>query len=220
MKKNISFLYRLLVIISLFVGIALNIFHVSNAMKIMAYYTLQVNVISLATFVIFEILDFLKKQYKDSYVYYLIKGELIVSVVLMMIVYVVALTPKHFQMTQTKNKIADIFVHVISPIMIIIDYALFDEKGNFKYYYPIIWTLFPITYVIFVYTYSYFGGKFYNIGGSKKYAYPFLDFERYGITNVFVWTLLIGIVIIIIGMIIVFFDRKIKLIKFKKKSKQ
>lgn len=208
MKKKISFLYRLLVIISLTIGIQLNVFHVKNVMKITAYYTLQINIISLAIFVSLEFLDILQKQYFNNSIYYFIKGELLVSVVLMIIVYFVALVPKNFQMTHTKNIVADIFVHIVSPILIIMDYVFFDEKGNFKAEYPYLWTLFPVVYVIFVYTYSFFGGKFYNIGGSKKYAYPFLDFEKYGFTKVMVWMLLIGIAIVLLGRAIVFFDKK------------
>ena len=172
-------MYRLLVIISLSIGISLNVFHVSNVAKIMAYYTLQVNVISLAFFVIFEILDVLKKEYKSSHIYYFIKGEILISVIIMMIIYVFALAPKNFQMTRTKNKVADVIVHIVSPTLILLDYAIFDEKGNFKPRYPVMWLLYPAIYVMFVYTYSFFGGSFYNIGGSPKFAYPFLDFEKF-----------------------------------------
>ncbi len=94
-----------------------------------------------------------------------------------------------------------------------LDYILFDEKGNFKFRYSILWTFYPITYVVFVYTYSSLGGTFYNIGGSKKYAYPFLDFENYGVSTVLIWTFLIGLAIVLLGVILVFVDRKLKLIK-------
>lgn len=209
MKKMLSFLYRLLVIVSLVNGITLNLLRVNSITKIMAYFTLQINVISLAVYLVFEILDVFKVNYQKYNFYYLIKGELIVSVILMMLVYLFALAPNHFRMTYTENIIADMFVHIISPALIIIDYILFENKGNFKKAYPITWTFLPTAYGVFVYLFSFFGGKFYSIGGSRKYGYSFLDIEKNGILRVVLNVLSIIAIVILLGILLVYVDKKL-----------
>lgn len=151
-----------------------------------------------------------KKRYKSD-VYYLIKGAIVITIVITALVYRVALAPNGFQMDSLEksinNKIvADFMVHTLSPLLVLFDYILFDEKGRFKKYYPVIWLILPLNYVIYVYTYSFLGGQFYGIGGSRKYAYFFLDYEVLGLTGVMKWIIVISIFIMIISYVLVFFD--------------
>lgn len=212
-KKNISFLYRLLVITSLYWGIALNISHVEHTRMILSYYTLQINIFCLAIVVLFTIADIVRIQYRTGNLYYLIKGEMIISVILMMLVYIVALMPRQFSMYSfhTNNEVANILVHIISPMLVIGDYLFFDEKGNFKLKYPIVWISVPLYYVVYVYVYSANGGEFYNIGGSRKYAYMFLDFEANGYLKTGICIAVIAIAVILLGYILVLLDRNFKL---------
>ena len=212
-KKNTCFLYRLLVITSLYFGIVLNINYVKHTKMILSYYTLQINIFCLAIIILFMIADILKIKYREGDLYYLIKGEMIISVLLMMLVYLAALMPKNFSMYSfhTHNEVANILVHIVSPLLVIMDYYFFDEKGNFKFKYPIIWLSIPLYYVIYVYTYSSKGGEFYNIGGSKKYAYMFLDFEANGYLKTGICLVIIAISIVLLGYILVFLDRNFKL---------
>ena len=207
-KRSRTLLIRLLFCATIGTGIIMNIFQVYNIFMILAYYTLQTNILCLSALLSFIINDLIKVEYKNS-IYYVIKGEMIISSLIMMIVYEVALVPRHFQMYRTSNKVADFLVHILTPIIIIMDYLIFDIKGNFKAYYPILWMIFPLIYVGFVYIYSACGGKFYSIGGSRKYGYSFLDIERYGHINVLRWIVLIAIIVIFLGYIIVFIDNRI-----------
>ena len=85
---------------------------------------------------------------------------------------------------------------------------MFDEKGHFKYYYPFIWLIQPLNYIVYVYTYSRLGGTFYNIGGSKKFAYFFLDYNELGYLGVIKWLIGIGMIILILSEFIVVIDKK------------
>ena len=206
-KKKNSFLCRLLFITILSLGIILNVSKVTSAKKILSYYTLQVNIFCLIAFIILELVDILKIKYQKYNFYYIIKGQMIIGMVIMLIIYIVALAPNHFQMYQTSNKLANILVHIVAPIIVIIDYILFDQKGKLKSYYPFIWISIPLVYVIFVYVYSSKGGTFYSLGGSRKYAYLFLDIEKYGYIKVGIWLTILTVAVILLGYVLILIDR-------------
>ena len=131
------------------------------------------------------------------------------------ITYQIALAPNNFYMDasytmQTERYWANLLVHVVSPILVLLDYVLFDEKGNFKYYYPIIWLFLPLGYVIYVYSYSARGGGFYGIGGSREFAYIFLDYNQIGYVGVFKSIIIIALLILLVSYIFVFLDRRKK----------
>ena len=129
------------------------------------------------------------------------------------ITYQIALAPNNFYMDisytmRTERYWANLLVHVISPILVLLDYVLFDEKGNFKYYYPIIWLFLPLGYVIYVYSYSARGGSFYGIGGSREFAYIFLDYNQIGYVGVIKAIAVIVIFILIVSFVLGFLDRR------------
>lgn len=67
--------------------------------------------------------------------------------------------------------------------MFFLDYLLFDEKGKFKFYSPMLWLSFPLIYIILTQVRGKFGG---NIDGTNSsYTYPILDPTPNGIGNQF-----------------------------------
>lgn len=213
-RRTIEISYKIVVIFSLCLGIFLNLIDTSSRKALMSYYTLQSNLICLIAFVIIVVLKIRKKN-DNNEIYFLVKGAVTIAIVITAVVYHVALAPNNFVMDSLQNSIAnkvlaDTFVHTISPILVVIDYFLFDEKGNMKYYYPIIWLIIPLNYVVYVYTYSNLGGRFYSIGGSKKFAYFFLDYTKIGCKGVATWLLFIALAILAISEVFVLIDRKLK----------
>lgn len=223
-RRTIEISYKIVVIFSLCIGILLNLSNTTSKKALMSYYTLQSNLLCLIAFVIIVLLKLRKKSYKND-IYFLIKGAITIAILITALVYHVALAPNNFAMDSLHNSIAnkvwaDAFVHTISPILVVIDYFLFDEKGKMKYYYPIIWLIVPLNYVVYVYTYSNMGGRFYSIGGSKKFAYFFLDYTQIGCKGVATWLLFIALVIFVISEVFVVIDRKFKWKNVKIKLKK
>ena len=213
-RKTIGICYKMFTICSLAIGIGLNLHRTTSRRALLSYYTLQSNIICLLAFVVIIWLEVLKKKYKTE-LYYLIKGALIISIAITAIMYHIALSPKGFEMDSLiksiNNKVlANLLVHTISPILVILDYVMLDEKGHFKYYYPFIWIIQPLNYIVYVYTYSKLGGTFYNIGGSKKFAYFFLDYNELGYLGVIKWIIIIGSMILLVSEILVIIDKKCK----------
>ena len=212
-RERFSVIFKLLVIISLVTGILLNVLNTTSVTAMLSYYTLQSNIICLVMFIGIILAIVLHKDYRTSNIYYLLKGGVIIVILITAITYQVALVPNNFSMditytTNTDRVWANLFVHVISPAMVIVDYILFDIKGNFKYYYPLIWLFILLNYVLYVYTYSARGGRFYGIGGSKAFAYIFLDYNQIGYGGVLKAIVVIVIVILMVSYLLVFLDRQ------------
>ncbi len=216
-KRTVS--YRLILIVSLLSGILLNLCNTNSALYLISYYTLQSNVLCLIIFSVIFIFDCTQYNYHENTLYYIIKGMATTAIMLTAIVYFIALLPNDFVMyTSPKilKLIGNALVHIISPIMVIIDYILFDKKGNFKLFYPLIWLYFPLQYVCFVYIYNAGGGHFYNIGGSRDFAYFFLDYNKIGKKSVLMWVISIAVGILILGYILIIID---KLANYKQRKK-
>lgn len=216
-RKIISICYKMFTIFSLIAGIFLNLSNTYSIRALMSYYTLQSNVICLIAFIIVLTLELLDRQYKTD-IYYLIKGGLVITIAITAIIYHIALAPGGFQMDALQNSIsnkmlANFLVHTVSPLLVLLDYILFDEKGHFKFFYPILWLIQPLNYVVYVYTYSNLGGSFYNIGGSRQFAYFFLDYNELGYMGVLKWLVIIILGILIVSEILVILDKFLKDIK-------
>ena len=214
-ERKFSIIFKLLVVISLLAGILLNVVHTTSISAILSYYTLQSNIVCLIMFLGLIIAIMSKNNYRTNSIYYLLKGGTIMAILITGITYQIALAPNNFYMDisytmRTERYWANLLVHVISPILVLLDYVLFDEKGNFKYYYPIIWLFLPLSYVIYVYSYSARGGSFYGIGGSREFAYIFLDYNQIGYSGVFKSIIIIAILILLVSYFFVFLDRKLK----------
>lgn len=213
-KSKSSVCYRILVVLSLLAGILINVIKTKSVSAILSYFTLQSNILCFAFFASIVFMELRKKNYKSD-VYYLVKGGITIAILITGLTYLFALSPTGFcmdfqQKTLANKTISNLLVHVVSPILVTLDYFLFDEKGHFKRYYPIIWLCIPFDYLLYVYTYSSSGGTFFNIGGSKKFAYFFLDYEKIGYLGVAKWIVLITLCILFISYLLVWFDRKMR----------
>lgn len=97
-------------------------------------------------------------------------------------------------------------VHYIIPIMTLIDWILFDKKGNIKKTDPFIWLIFPFIYFMAAELDADLGSGFGAIGDSK-YPYYFMDVEQLGIFKVLATSLIMGIGCIIMGYVFYLIDR-------------
>ena len=208
-RRRFSICYKIVVLLLIAIGIFLNMIRTVSKISMASYFTLQSNLLCLCIFIGCVYLEIRNKDYKNNK-YYVVKGTMIISILLTGIIYQIALMPNNFQMDSLKyyhiSDLANLILHFGAPVLIVMDYIMFDEKGHFKIYYPLFWLLFPIAYLIYVYMYGNLGGRFFNIGGSDKYAYFFLDYEIIGYIGVLRWCILIFFGIVVLSYLLVFFD--------------
>lgn len=203
------FIYRFLTIVSLLSGIILNLTNTSRPAILMLYYTMQSNLVCLVILVFFTIRKKVKKN-----IYNVCKGAITIAILLTAIVYLVALLPNDFPMYKvsegiTGKAIGNILVHIVSPVLVVLDYLILDEKGTYKIYYPWLWLILPGAYVCFVYLFHAKGGVFYSIGGSREFAYFFLDYKVLGIKGIVYWIIGIAIFILTLGYLLIAIDKKL-----------
>ena len=223
-KRRLSFVFEMAVIICCLIGILSNILNTSSVTSILSFYTMQSNVFVLTFYLLSIVISQFKSDWKKCDVYYFLKGATIMIILLTFTIYLISLYPTGFIMDANVNissnifSISNVFVHFITPIMVLVDYLIFDDKGHFKLNYPLLWYIFPSLYLIYVYTYSSHGGKFFGSGGSRKYAYFFLDIDKIGVGGVIKYLILISLLFIAACYILILIDNTLSKHKRRKPS--
>jgi len=163
----------------------------------LTYYTTISNIAVLLFYLLLIIIVLHYPNATNTKKYYKYKGAILMAIFLTFIVYNISLLPIGIAMGAKQQNlrnivtVPNIFLHFITPILVILDYIIFDEKGNFNYNYIPFWTLFPATYIIYEYLYIYIVNKYISI----PYAYFFLDMKKIGIIGITVYLLLIWIIL-------------------------
>lgn len=102
--------------------------------------------------------------------------------------------------------VSSLLLHVALPIMFVLDWILFYERRQTKWYYPLLSILVPLVYVIFIYLRAFIlNGK-----GEVIYPYFFFNINEIGLMGVGKWILILLIAFIVIGYLIYFLDKIIK----------
>lgn len=211
-KRTLSFAFKVATLACCLVGVLSNLIRTTSIISILSFYTIQSNLFVLVFYTGYFIVLKLNPNVEKTKTYHILKGATIMVIFLTFIVYTISLHSSNFAMdvkTSSSNifMVSNIFVHFITPVMVFLDYFIFDEKGYFKKIYSIIWYLIPILYLVYVYTYSHFGGQFFSIGGSKKYAYYFLDIDKIGIDGVFNYLSLFSLSYFIVCLLLISIDK-------------
>lgn len=99
----------------------------------------------------------------------------------------------------------NLIMHLILPILYILDWVLFYTHGKTKWYYPLISTILPLGYVVWIVVRSFIlkGATWTTI-----YPYFFLNIEKLGWGGFFAWVFGLVAIFIAIGYLFVLIDKK------------
>ena len=203
MKEKYSLIFKILILIVSGLGLYLN-FRLFNVKDLLPFFTIISNLLCFIVYLIIVILMIFKKL-KKTESYYIIKGMSTMGITLTMCVYQLILAPNGLDIYETHILECEL-VHLIVPLLIIIDYFVFAEKGNVKKTYPIYWISIVIIYLLFVIIYSSLGGTF----NGEHVPYFFLDINKLGIFRVILYCVMILIFYIGCGHIAYLIDNKYK----------
>ena len=166
-----------------------------------------------ALLIFLELRDTAKKGI-DSYVatHPLLKFIALLGIILTFVIYNFVLAPQ--KDLKDNFVVASMTLHIILPIMFIVDYILFYEHGKVKWYYPIVSALFPLLYAAFIYIHAAiynFDSSIYYPGRKDPFIYPyfFLNLDKYGVAGVAKYIVIILIVFVVFGYIIVMIDKSL-----------
>lgn len=153
------------------------------------YYTLQSNILALFMFgyLIIKTADDFRHKGKAGSASYCPRFEMVcvVYLLLTLILYWVLLAPRAFTMGVDIGMwtYSNLVVHLLTPLLCIIDYFLFSEPGRLKYQDVYAVLIYPVCYVIFAGVVS-LTGHVYRIsleGNEIHFPYFFIDFEHTGL---------------------------------------
>ena len=99
--------------------------------------------------------------------------------------------------------IRSLLLHIVLPVMFVLDWVLFYKKKQIKWFYPLITLVAPAIYAAFVFIRAWiYGGKGVNI-----YPYFFLNPNTVGIGGLFMWFGILFAVFTSLGFIIYGLDK-------------
>ena len=137
---------------------------------------------------------------------YFIKGMALLCILVTAVVYHAVLTRVFgsfplFSLDWWGNQL----VHTIVPMLTVLDYLLFDPKGRFNRYCPLLWMAAPWGYFCLTVAIARMGILFPN--SSSPYPYPFLDVWQLGWGPVLRNVLLLAAGFFLLGCLLTAADR-------------
>lgn len=114
-----------------------------------------------------------------------------------------------------------ILLHYVAPILTALDYLLFAEKGQIRWYYPLAGLYPAALYSLMVMVMVSLGvnwGFGFSLGNGyeSRFPYPFMDADVYGVVQVSVTILIMAAGIIILGFLFFGIDKLLAKIQSSK----
>lgn len=184
-----------------------------------SYFTVQCNIFCFIVFFILFLSSLLSIQYpnEDVKMYFThLNGMALLSIIITFLTYHFVLNGSGFSMTEDTSTVIlsavtrkssilipppserDIYVHYLIPALTLTDWLLFEPKGKFKKYDPLLWLIPTLTYFLMtIIRCEVF---------SNEYPYSFLNLNRLGIFNVAAIILAFVVISLFLGYLIVGFD--------------
>jgi len=127
------------------------------------------------------------------------------AITVTMLIYLVVLVPARFADGDSDIfSLTDNLIHIITPLLVIVDWLIFVPKGAFRWVDPLLWTLIPYAYLVWAFVYGALGGEF---TPGQKYPYPFMDVDVLGVGGVAQWIVALTLALIVVGLVFVVIDR-------------
>jgi hypothetical protein len=211
MKIDKSLSYRILALLVVTYGIFINLYGSNNILEKISYFTMASNTTVLIVLML-TVVDHLKLLLINPTFLKILKGSAVISNLVTVIIYSFVLVPY-----LTANNInyeifgvKDILIHYVTPILIFLDFILFDEKGIYEVKDVIKFIYYPFGYIAYTIVYVLLGGRFTITGTPTIFPYFFLNYERQGIPLTLLIIFSISLLFVGIGGIIYLLDKTLK----------
>ncbi len=181
-----AFIFRTVLTAACFTGLFLDLGLAHGKLRpgMLDYYTIQSNILVLVTFVIVTV-NTLRGLIHDgikgtTVTFPHFKGAVTMAITVTFLIYAFLLEPRNFTMNGDKLVITpeNLLVHYITPSLVILDWLLFDKKGMFRWFDPLLWLIIPYIYMVFAFVRAQVAGII--PGTASRYPYFFIDIDKYG----------------------------------------
>ena len=213
MKEKISLIYKIIIVIVSGIALYLNFKFLTFRQGIL-YFTNLSNLLCFIYFAGLVTKMLMKKKENFSEFHCITKGTITMAITLTFFMYNFALRGDSTTQVFIGHELECNLVHVVVPLLVMFDYAIFGVKGHLRKSYPFIWSGILIAYQVFVIVYVAIGGRFMN---GLIYPYSYMDVSTLGVTRVTINMSLVFIIFILYGIMVQRIDSLIGKRKEKKK---
>lgn len=186
-------------------GIVLNILYHGDFVRSISYFTVQSNL-----FVVVTILALLVAKNRNQERFQIVKMAVTIAILVTFLVYHLILYPAIGSSDAYDYPFAiDLLVHTLTPIMMVLDYFLFDRKGLLRTRHLGYYLIIPLFYFLYAQVYALAGGTFAFNDETTRYAYGFLNSDLIGWPMVILYSFCLVIIILFIGRLFIYFDQRL-----------
>lgn len=216
-NKKISFFYKIFALIVCIFGQILTLGILDGKFKIsqLLFYTNQSNILCLIYFAFASVILFKSLHTEDTgLIRPKYKGAVVMAITVTMLIYwfmldgnMDSLGEDAFVDLNPLWPLTNYVVHLIVPLLTILDWVLFDPKGYFDKLDPLRWLVIPLFYWIFAIITAQTGYRFY---GESRYAYFFIDPDIVGLKGVILYVIILCLGFTLLGYLILGLDKLLK----------
>ena len=135
-----------------------------------------------------------------------VKGAVTLAITVTMLIYCGILAPHSFDIHNNIELAGTLMVHLIVPSMVILDWILFDQKGQFSKKTPLYWLAIPLIYYVF----AVIAAKFKVVYSNGTHSpYFFINAELIGCQMVFYFVIARILFFLAFGYLLYFLDKKL-----------
>ncbi len=196
-NRFISAGFKLLYLIGATYGVLLSLFapgaEISSALS---FYVMQSNLLCVALTLVLLACDLADIDYHTCRVYTVLRFCVVTCILLEFFLYHAVLQPKlcaQYPDYFSRFSLSDTLLHTYTPLMMFLDYFLFDEKGQFRWWYAPLALVAPLLYAAYAAVYAASGGVFISFDKVQRVPYLFLDNRIMAPGETALWCVLIAL---------------------------
>jgi len=144
---RITSIFRWSLFVSALSGILLQLFLVGNvcgALNIFSYYTIQTNLFVAIVIALEIAVD--SRRAGDCKILRILTGGVILWIMVTAVIYHFLLST--FYKPSGLALLANILLHYVTPLMMLIYWIFFEKKVRYRSFYPLVWALYPLFYAL------------------------------------------------------------------------
>ena len=200
-NMRLSVIFKLSLVIAAAIAILIQVepFSGNPRWSSLNYYTLMTNVLCLVYFFAAMIYE----GQSGGTLLPTLKGAVVLGITITGLVFHFLLSGSYG--AQGAMAWSNILLHYVVPIMSVMDWLLFSDKGHYSLKSPFLWILLPDVYFVYVQIRVMLGASLGS--GGNRYIYPFINVDALGWGKVIVNGLVLNLFFIILGLLFVLADR-------------
>lgn len=203
-NKLAAFIYRGFLLLASLLAMIYIVVDMTKTSDALVYYTNLSNVavfVFFVVFAVFEILNLIKKTHLGkNTLFYTAKGAITMCIVITGLIY-------HFLLAEPNNpgfwEAGNIIKHYLVPIMVLVDWIVFDSRQRYKWWSPLTNVILPYAYLIFALV----RGALVGPDAPLQYCYGFINVTEYGALQVFINCVVISLAVVALSYLIFLVDQ-------------